>query len=162
MSTTSDGTTTTLAAEVLIDHLGPDSYSGSGRREFLRYRDVGLAAATGDRFRMLGMQASGRNEATGWHYHVCEMQFVYVLRGWVELEFEDGRCEKLVAGSFASIPGGTLHNEKNLSDDLEVLEICSPANMGTIAGGRPRRLIGGDRRPPCALRRPAGCDSPVA
>lgn len=140
MSTTNAAVTdtgTTEAASVLVDHLGPDSYSGTGRREFLRYRDIGLAAATGDRFRMLGMQATGTNEETGWHYHVCDVQFVYVLRGWVELEFEGGRCERLVAGSFASIPGGTLHNEKNLSDDLEVLEICSPANMGTVAVDAP-------------------------
>ena len=138
MTTTSDAPASTTA-ELLIDHLGPDSYSGSGRREFLRYRDVGLAAATGDRFRMLGMQSSGKNDETGWHYHICDMQFVYVLKGWVELEFENGRTEKLVAGSFASIPGGMLHNEKNLSDDLEVLEICSPAAMGTIATAPPQR-----------------------
>lgn len=128
----------TVTGELLIDHLGPDSYDGTGRREFLRYRDVGLAAATGGQFRMLGMRATGTNEPTGWHYHVCDVQFVYVLRGWVELEFEDGRTEKLGAGSFASIPGGMLHNEKNLSDDLEVLEICSPAAMGTIAVDPPQ------------------------
>ena len=132
MSTTSStaaptSSSATDASQVLVDHLGPDSYDGKGRREFLRYRDVGLGAATGGRFRALGMQASGRNEETGWHHHVCDVQFVYVLKGWVELEFEDGRCERLVAGSFASIPGGTLHNEKNLSDDLEVLEICAPS-----------------------------------
>ena len=135
MTTTSD--TTTGTAEVLVDHLGPGSYDGKGRREFLRYRDVGLSASTEGRFRMLGMQATGRNEETGWHYHVCDVQFVYVLKGWVELEFEGGRCEQLVAGSFASIPGGTLHNEKNLSDDLEVLEICSPADMGTVPVAAP-------------------------
>lgn len=136
MTTTSDITSDT--AQVLVDHLGPESYSGTGRREFLSYRDIGLAAATGDRFRMLGMKASGKNEATGWHYHVCDMQFVYVVKGWVELEFEGGRREKLVAGSFASIPGGTLHNEMNLSDDLEVIEICAPANMGTVAVDPPQ------------------------
>jgi quercetin dioxygenase-like cupin family protein len=131
--TTTSTNTTAGTAEVLIDHLGPDSYSGTGRREFLQYRDIGLADATGQRFRVLGMRATGENEATGWHYHVCDVQFVYVLRGWVELEFEGGRRERLVAGSFASIPGGTLHNEMNLSDDLEVIEICSPADMGTVA-----------------------------
>ena len=132
MTTTSENTRTG-AAEVLIDHLGPDSYSGTGRREFLKYRDIGLAAATNQQFRLLGMRATGRNEATGWHYHECDVQFVYVLNGWVDLEFEGGRRERLVAGSFASIPGGTLHNEMNLSDDLEVIEICSPADMGTVA-----------------------------
>ena len=136
--TTTSGSTTAGTAEVLIDHLGPDSYSGTGRREFLQYRDVALAAATGQRFRLLGMRSTGRNEATGWHYHVCDVQFVYVLKGWVDLEFEGGRRERLVAGSFASIPGGTLHNELNLSDDLEVIEICSPADMGTVAVDPPQ------------------------
>ncbi|MCC6434001.1 MAG: cupin domain-containing protein [Acidimicrobiales bacterium] len=130
--TTSDTTTATITNELLIDHLDQASYDGKGRREFLRYRDVGLGTATGGQFRMLGMKATGENEPTGWHYHVCDVQFVYVLQGWVELEFEGGRTEKLVAGSFASIPGGMLHNEKNLSPDLEVLEICSPADMGTV------------------------------
>lgn len=130
-------TTNERTAAVLIDHLGPESYSGSGRREFLRYRDIGLGDATDQRFRLLGMRATGRNEATGWHYHECDVQFVYVLKGWVELEFEGGRRERLVAGSFASIPGGTLHNEFNLSDDLEVIEICSPADMGTVAVDAP-------------------------
>lgn len=130
--TTSDTTTATITNELLIDHLDQTSYDGKGRREFLRYRDVGLGAATGGQFRMLGMKATGENEPTGWHYHVCDVQFVYVLKGWVELEFEGGRTEKLAAGSFASIPGGMLHNEKNLSPDLEVLEICSPADMGTV------------------------------
>lgn len=136
MTTTSEGATTGTA-QVLIDHLGPESYSGTGRRKFLQYRDVGLADATDQRFRVLGMRATGKNEETGWHYHVCDVQLVYVLKGWVELEFEGGRCERLVAGSFASIPGGTLHNERNLSDDLEVVEICSPADMGTVAVDAP-------------------------
>ena len=135
--TTTNEPTRAGTAEVLVDHLDSESYSGTGRRKFLQYRDIGLAAATGQRFRALGMRATGENEATGWHYHVCDVQLVYVLKGWVDLEFEGGRRERLVAGSFASIPGGTLHNETNLSDDLEVVEICSPADMGTVAVDAP-------------------------
>ena len=33
---------------------------------------------------------TGMTQPTGWHYHACEDQFVYVLNGWVELEFETG------------------------------------------------------------------------
>ena len=27
------------------------------------------------------MRGAGMTEPTGWHYHTCEMQFVYVLKG---------------------------------------------------------------------------------
>ena len=62
-----------------------------GRRKFFRYRDLGVAEATGGRIRAQVMEAiTGMTEPTGWHTHECEAQFVYVLKGWVELEFEDG------------------------------------------------------------------------
>ena len=68
-----------------------------GRRTFFRYRDLGVSDATGGRMRAQVMEAiTGMTEPTGWHTHQCEAQFVYVLKGWVELEFEDGsrhRCE---------------------------------------------------------------------
>ena len=131
--TTTNEPTRAGTAEVLVDHLGSDSYSGTGRREFLQYRDIGLAAATGQRFRALGMWASGENEATGWHYHVCDVQLVYVLQGWVELEFEGGRIVRVKAGESIYIPGGLKHNEIATSDDFQILEVSVPAEMGTQA-----------------------------
>src|SRR6266849_5951676 len=71
-------------------------------------------------------------QPAGWHYHVCEGQFVYTLKGWVELEFEDGSSCRLEAGDSVFIPGGMRHNEIGTSDDLEILEVCLPANMGTV------------------------------
>ena len=53
-------------------------------------------------------------------------------RGWVELEFEDGSSCRLEAGDSCFIPGGMHHNEIRTSDDLEILEVCLPANMGTV------------------------------
>jgi hypothetical protein len=54
----------------------------AGRREFFRYRDLLVAQATGGRLRAQVMSASrGMSEPTGWHYHVCEAQFVYGLKG---------------------------------------------------------------------------------
>ena len=50
-----------------------------------------MSAATGGELRAQVMEAvTGMTEPTGWHAHQCEAQFVYVLKGWVELEFEDG------------------------------------------------------------------------
>ncbi len=76
---------------------------------------------------------TGMTEPTGWHYHVCEGQFVYILKGWVDLEFETGEKLHVKAGESLFIPGGMLHNETSTSDDLEVLELSVPADMGTVA-----------------------------
>jgi quercetin dioxygenase-like cupin family protein len=75
---------------------------------------------------------TGMTKPTGWHYHVCEGQFVYTLKGWVELEFADGSECRLEAGDSCFIPGGMPHNEIRTSDDVEILEICLPADMGTV------------------------------
>ncbi len=113
-----------------------------GRRSFFKYRDLGVTAASNGWMRAQVMSTvTGMTQPTGWHYHVCEGQFVYTLKGWVELEFEDGSNCRLEAGDSCFIPGGMHHNEIRTSDDLEILEVCLPADMGTVPvdapAGRP-------------------------
>jgi uncharacterized cupin superfamily protein len=104
-----------------------------GRRTFFKYRDLGVTAASNGWMRAQLMQAvTGMTQPTGWHYHVCDGQFVYALKGFVELEFEDGSQCRLEAGDSCFIPGGLKHNEIRTSDDLEILEVCLPADMGTV------------------------------
>jgi mannose-6-phosphate isomerase-like protein (cupin superfamily) len=104
-----------------------------GRRNFFKYRDLGVTRASDGWMRAQVMQAvTGMTEPTGWHYHVCDGQFVYALKGFVELEFEDGTRCRLEAGDSCFIPGGMKHNEIRTSDDVEILEVCLPANMGTV------------------------------
>jgi len=104
-----------------------------GRRNFFKYRDLGVTRASDGWMRAQVMQAvTGMTEPTGWHYHVCDGQFVYALKGFVELEFEDGTQCRLEAGDSCFIPGGLKHNEIRTSDDVEILEVCLPANMGTV------------------------------
>jgi len=104
-----------------------------GRRTFFKYRDLGVTGASNGWMRAQVMSAvTGMTKPTGWHYHVCEGQFVYTLKGWVELEFEDGASCLLEAGDSCFIPGGMHHNEIATSDDLEILEICLPSDMGTV------------------------------
>jgi quercetin dioxygenase-like cupin family protein len=74
----------------------------------------------------------GLGKPTGWHYHVCDQQLVYMLKGWVDLEFEDGRKIRLNAGDSLMIPGGMRHNETGTADELELLEISVPAKMDTV------------------------------
>jgi len=75
----------------------------AGRRSFFKYRDLGVTAASSGKIRaQVTIGAEGMTQPTGWHYHVCEGQFVYMLSGWVDLEFEDG--EKLRIQSSWSSP----------------------------------------------------------
>jgi hypothetical protein len=70
-----------------------------GRRAFFTYRDLGVTDASNGQIRAQVMSAiTGMTEPTGWHYHVCDGQFVYALKGWVELEFETGERLRLQAG----------------------------------------------------------------
>jgi quercetin dioxygenase-like cupin family protein len=115
-----------------------------GRRSFLKYQDLRVTAASSGRMRAQVMSATaGMTKPTGWHYHVCEGQFVYALKGWVDLEFEDGQSIRLQAGESLYIPGGLRHNEIATSDTLEILEVSVPADMGTVPcdppQGRPQR-----------------------
>ena len=62
-----------------------------GRRQFFQYRDLGVTEATGGKMRAQVTSAkSAMDRATGRHYHTCDMQFVYILKGWVDLEFAGG------------------------------------------------------------------------
>lgn len=104
-----------------------------GRRSFFTYRELGVTDATNGRMRAQITKATqGLSEPTGWHYHVCEQQFVYMLKGWVDLEFEDGRQIRLKAGDSLMIPGGLRHNETATADEMELLEISVPSKFGTV------------------------------
>jgi mannose-6-phosphate isomerase-like protein (cupin superfamily) len=112
-----------------------------GRRAFFRYRDLGLEDATGGRMRAYhNTSIAGMTEPTGWHYHICEMQFVYVLKGSLTIEFEDGTVGTFAAGDSFFIPGGVRHNETYVSEDKETLEVSVPGRIETVNVERPAGL----------------------
>jgi quercetin dioxygenase-like cupin family protein len=105
----------------------------AGRRDFFSYRDLALKDASGGQMRGQVMKAkTGMTQPTGWHYHTCDGQFVYLLNGWVELEFEGSETIRLERGDSVFIPGGMPHNELRTSDDVEVLEVSVPGELGTV------------------------------
>ena len=109
-----------------------------GRRDFFTYRELGVTKASQGKIRAQVTKATqGLSEETGWHVHLCEGQFVYMLSGWVDLEFAGGRKERIVAGDSLYVPGNTPHNEFATSDEFELLEISIPADMGTIPCDKP-------------------------
>lgn len=114
-----------------------------GRREFFTYRDLGVADASTGAMRAQVMSASqGMSRPTGWHYHECDGQFVYMLKGWVDLEFEDGRTIRVEEGDSLFIPGYLRHNEIRTSDSMEILEVSVPGEMGTKPCAAPETLKG--------------------
>jgi uncharacterized protein YjlB len=128
------------AAELLKSFV-KDTEIVPGRRRFFQYRDLGVEKASKGRMRAnISSSIEGMLESTGWHYHVCDMQFVYVMRGQVKIEFEDGTVATFGPGDAMFIPGGTKHNEVYVSEDKISLEVCLPAQMGTVACDRPAHL----------------------
>jgi mannose-6-phosphate isomerase-like protein (cupin superfamily) len=104
----------------------------TGRRDWMKYRELGVTEASAGRIRAQVTSASQcLSEPTGWHIHLCEGQFVYMLSGWLDLEFADGRIERVETGDSVYIPGNTPHNEIATSDTFELMEISVPADMGT-------------------------------
>ena len=103
-----------------------------GRRDYFKYVDLGVTDASQGHMRVQKTSATaGLSEPTGWHYHKCEGQFVYMLEGWLELEFADGETVRLEEGDSVYIPGFAPHNEIRTSDAFELLEFSVPAEMGT-------------------------------
>ena len=83
-----------------------------GRREFFKYVDLGVTNGSQGRMRVQKTSATaGLSEPTGWHYHKCEGQFVYMLDGWLELQFDDGKTIRLEEGDSVYIPGFAPHNQ---------------------------------------------------
>lgn len=103
----------------------------SGRRAYFKYRDLGVTEGTNGFMRAQVTSAErGMSQPTGWHIHKCQAQLVYMLSGWVDLEFADHKV-RIQAGESIMIPGNTPHNETGTSDTFELLEVSVPAEMGT-------------------------------
>ncbi len=111
------------------------SFSASGRRDFLDYRDLGLAEATGGRVGgSINRVKRGVSLTTGWHYHEVEHQILYVLKGELDIQIAGMEgTQTFTEGTFFYIPGGTPHNELRLSADHEGYEITIPAKIGTVS-----------------------------
>ena len=103
-----------------------------GLRSFFEYRDLGIKSATDGKFVAHVIRAvPGKHTEPQWHTHNLEFQMVYVLKGWVKFEYEEEGEVILREGSSVLQPPGIKHREISHSDDLELIEICSPAEFET-------------------------------
>jgi quercetin dioxygenase-like cupin family protein len=111
-----------------------------GRRSFFQYVDLGVEGGSNGVARAQIMIANEPMKGTtGWHYHECDLQFVYVLKGAVDLQFADGEWVRFIAGDSVMIPGGTVHQERTF-EPFELMEVCVPAAMATVNCDAPEGL----------------------
>jgi quercetin dioxygenase-like cupin family protein len=109
-----------------------DAQFERGLRSFFEYRDLGIKDATEGRAAAHVIRAAAGTEFSSQpHRHLTEFQLVYVLKGWIEFEYEGQGTVRLEAGSCVHQPPGIRHRELGHSDDVEMLEIVLPAVFST-------------------------------
>jgi len=101
-------------------------------RNYFEYRDLGVKRATRGKVVTQVIRARPGTAPEGdWHYHDCKLQFVYVVRGWVKMEYEGAGEVLMKAGSCFYQPPRIRHRELAHSKNLEMVEVVSPANFKT-------------------------------
>jgi quercetin dioxygenase-like cupin family protein len=103
-----------------------------GLRSFYEYRDLGIKAATEGRVDAHVIRAAAGTEFSSQpHLHKTRFQLVYVLKGWIEFEYEGQGRVRLEAGSCVHQPPEIRHREVGHSEDIEMLEIVLPGDFKT-------------------------------
>ena len=121
--------------------LAKDAVYKTGLRSFMEYRDLGIEKATHGQFRAhvirIKKESAGNHDlhTTGLHAHQCDFQMFYVLKGWIKFVYEGHGEHTFNEGDCIVQPAGIVHNELECSDDVEILEIYSPAVHETVVVG---------------------------
>lgn len=103
-----------------------------GLRSFYEYRDLGIKAATEGRVDAHVIRAAaGKEFSSQPHVHKTTFQLVYILKGWIEFEYEGQGVVRLEAGSCVHQPPEIRHRELGHSEDIEMLEIVLPGTFAT-------------------------------
>lgn len=110
-----------------------DAQFEKGLRSFFEYRDLGMKAATDGRVTASVIRAAeGGAFSSQPHLHKTQFQLVYVLKGWIEFEYEGQGVVRLEADSCVHQPPGIRHRELGHSHDVELLEVVLPADFDTV------------------------------
>ncbi|MBS0383103.1 MAG: cupin domain-containing protein [Proteobacteria bacterium] len=115
----------------VVSHL-KDARFERGLRSFFEYRDLGIKEATEGRVNAHVIRAAAGTEFSGHpHLHHLDFQLVYILKGWIEFEYEGQGLVRLEAGSCVHQPPEIRHRELGHSEDIEMLEIVLPGDFAT-------------------------------
>jgi mannose-6-phosphate isomerase-like protein (cupin superfamily) len=113
---------------------GDTEFKEGGLRDFFLYRDLGIADATSGQVICHLVKANPDlppEEGTGWHKHECDFQIVIMTKGWARFMYED-KATLVQAGDVVHQRPGITHYLYDYSEDMEYLEIVSPADFKTI------------------------------
>lgn len=91
-------------------------------------RDLGFAHATNELARARVARRFGA-AAPQPARHEGELLFMFVLAGGLTLRCDGKRAERLTAGDSFVIPAGLWHELDQCSEDIELLEVCLPADL---------------------------------
>jgi hypothetical protein len=120
---------------IAISHYRDEDFKTDGLRSYARYRDLGVADASGGVaqahvIRLIG--PCNPAQVSKLHFHDVDFQMVYVLKGWVKTYME-GQGETLMKeGSSWTQPPRINHLIMDYSDDVELLEVILPAEFKTV------------------------------
>ena len=121
-----------MSTEGFVASHARDARFERGLRSYYEYRDLGIRDATRGRVVAHVIRAAeGSRFSNQPHMHGTTFQMVYVLRGWIEFEYEGQGVVRLEAGSCVHQPPGIRHRELGHSDDIEMLEVVLPADFTT-------------------------------
>ena len=105
-----------------------------GLREIFEYRDLGIKDGSKGDYIAHIVRHNGKKQVDmvqHWHLHECTFQFVLVLNGWAEFEYEGQGIHRIEKGDAILQRPMIKHREIACSDDFEVLEIVAPADFAT-------------------------------
>ena len=124
----------TTHKQTFATSLEKDAEWKTGLRNFFEYRNLGIDEATQGSFKAQVIRVKKPVEtfpSTGLHIHDLNFQMIYILKGWIRFIYEEKGEFTFRTGDCCLQPPGIVHNELECSDDLELIEITSPAIFET-------------------------------
>ena len=119
-------------SELSVSHAADAKFEDFDPEGRYRIRDLGLKKATGGVLEARILAAARPcSSGLGLHRHAVEFKMFYVLQGWAKFYFEGTGEVEVTAGSCVNMPAGIVHDLRDHSDDLEFIEIISPAQHDT-------------------------------
>ena len=116
-----------------VNHVDDSEFEQRGLRNYFEYRDLGIASASKGKVVAHVIRARpGKAPEGEWHRHDCNLQFVYVLRGWIRFEYEGVGEVTMKKGTCFQQPPNIRHREIAHSKHVEMLEIVAPADFRTL------------------------------
>ena len=122
-----------------VTHARDGKFERRGLRGYFEYRDLGIKRATKGKVVAHVIRArAGKAPHGEWHCHDTDVQFVYVLKGWVLFEYEGVGEVMMKAGSCFYQPPRIRHREIRHSKSLEMIEIVGSARFKTYTADQPK------------------------